>query len=71
MSGKNGDQLDALLRTAADMESFAPADDSLTYWAESFADGELSEDDLSFVAAASSGQSYAAFRERFHLDTEK
>ncbi len=71
MNGKTGNPIDNLLTVAADMESFAPVGDRLTQWAESYADDELSEDDLDFVAAAGSGQSYAAFLERFRLDTEK
>ena len=71
MNGKTGNPIENMLTVTADMESFAPVGDHLTQWAENFADDELSEEDLDFVAAAGSGQSYAAFLKRFRLDAEK
>lgn len=59
-----------ILSVAADMEAYLPAGDSLTALIGTYADYELNEEDLSFVSAAGSLQSFEAFRRRFHLDSK-
>ena len=66
-----GDKINDLLSLAADMESCVPSDDKLSDLIHSYDDDELSENDLLFVAAAGSSNSYEAFRKRFHLDSGK
>lgn len=63
------DKITDILSVAADMEACIPVGDSLTELIDSLGDEELSEADLTFVAAAGSAPSYEAFRKRFQLDT--
>ena len=65
------DRINDILTVAADMETYLPAGDSLTALIDAHANDELSEEDLTFVSAAGSSQSFEAFRRRFHLGTEK
>ena len=60
-----------ILSLMADMESCIPVGDSLTDLVRSVQDDELSEAELNFVSAAGTSQSFAAFKERFRLDSEK
>ena len=65
------DNIADLLSLAADMESCVPVGDSLSELIARFQEDELSEEDLRFVSAAGSSQSFAAFQKRFHLDSKK
>ncbi len=68
MNNETMDKVIDLLTLAADMESFSSVGDELSKWVEQCGESELSEDDLSFVAAANSGQSYLSFLKKFRLE---
>ena len=65
------DKIHDLLSMAADMESCIPVGDDLTTIIDRYRDDELSEADLTFVAAAGSEPSFETFRKRFRLDSKK
>ena len=65
------DKIDDLLSLAADMESCIPAGDGLTKIIDRYKDDELSEADLTFVAAAGSEPNFETFRKHFRLDSKK
>ena len=55
------EEMTDILSVMADMNRFAESDDRLSQIAGSYDDGELAEDDLTQVAAARGGRSYADF----------
>ena len=57
------DDAEKLLRLAADMESLCSSDDALSRLIGDCSDGELSADDLDWVAAAASRPDYRRFLE--------
>ena len=63
--------LEDLLNVTADMESFYARGDKLSDWIAQHGEGELSEDELTFVAAAGTRPSYQAFLEKYHLDKDR
>lgn len=56
--------IEKLLHTAADMQSFSPLDDRLTRLIDRHCDNELSEFDLDYVAAAVGTPSFKDFLEQ-------
>ena len=65
------DKINDLLSMAADMESCIPVGDSLTKLVDRYMNDELSEAELTFVAAAASEPSFEASCKRFQLDSGK
>ena len=62
------DNINDILPVLADMEDCFPSDDILTNLVDAYDDGELSEEELSFVAAAGFTPNFDSFLKRFHLD---